>query len=238
MVWLDRLEWREEMAVEMLRLLRNIGFKPRAGRSSARSTSKFSFALVAALVHFISSAAHAGITTYGNGQREVWFEDVGDVGGAEITMIGFSEFPHGTSITDQYRDDGLVFDGNNFTQGPSCGIYPQDCFGLRGLLDIAFEFDSPRNAIAVDYPGDVRFLLYFGSDFVGEHYFGTAESGNFAGVISATPFDSVVFNRFGVDPVFVDDIHFAFIPSPGGMIPLLLFCFVRRHGRRRTERFI
>ena len=130
----------------------------------------------------VCGTARAGITTYGNGQRDAWFEDVEDVGGAQIMTIGFNEFLHGTSITDQYRDDGVIFDGNNFTQGPSCGIYPQDCFGLQGLLNIAFEFDSPRNAIAADYPGTIEFLLYRDHQLVVDEFFITTGPGNFAGL--------------------------------------------------------
>lgn len=193
-------------------------------------------ALLAAV--FVCGTAQAGITTYGNGERDAWFEDVGDIGGAEITTIGFSEFPVATHITNQYAHLGVTFDGNSRTTGEDFGAYHQDGWGLRGLLDIAFEFDSPRNAIAVDYPGDVRFLLFLNDVLVGEEYFSTAEFGNFAGVTSTTPFDSVVLDRFGVDPVFVDDIHFAFIPTPGGMIPLLLFGLFRRQGRRRDKSII
>lgn len=193
--------------------------------------------IIALLALCVAPPSFAGITTYGNGERDTWFEDVGVTGGAEITTVGFRGFPAGTSITNQYADLGVTFDGQNVVRGEDFIAYPQDGWAMQGLLDIAFEFDTPRNAIAVDYPGSIRFSLFLNGDLVGIEDFQTGGFGQFAGLVSNTPFDSVVIDRASGDPSFVDDLHFAFIPTPGGMIPLLLY-LVRRHGRRRTERYI
>jgi len=193
------------------------------------------FMLVAALL--LASKAAADITTYTD--RDAWFEDVSQSGTVPITTIGFTEVPPFTHVTDEYSHLGIVFDGNNRTLGKSTGIFPQDGWGLEGQLEIAFTFDQPRHALAVDFPGDVFFELYNGGEFVDSVLFlgGPSGIGGFGGLTSTQEFDQVTILDPTVPPVFIDDLHFVRIPAPGGLfiLPGAVFLF-RWRIRRRAAR--
>lgn len=201
-------------------------------RSKHRSIGAWCCAVLA--VAAIRTQAHGGITTYGNSDRDAWFDDVG-AGATSITTIGFDDLGNAI-VTDQYAHFGVIFDGDNGTIGEDFGIY-NDGWGLRGQPNIAFEFDSPRNAIAADYPGSIRFSLYLDGDLVGIEDFFTINFGNFAGLVSEVSFDSVVVERAIAtgDPTFIDDLHFATIPAPSALVPVLIVSLYRCRGRRRAQ---
>jgi len=118
-------------------------------------------AVIVAALMLAHEPAAAGLTTYTD--RQAWFDDVGAV--AEITTIGFDDFGL-TTITDQYEHLGVIFTDGNDTTRPSSGVSPRDGWGLDGNPDITMEFDSPKHAIAVDYPGGIQIDLYLSlSDF-------------------------------------------------------------------------
>ena len=200
----------------------------RAAVSSIRSDSRATALLIAFCV---ASPCFASITTYGNGDRDAWFNDVGVVGNADITTIGFNDIGN-TIVTDQYAHLGVTFDGNSATIGEDFIIY-QDGWGIRGSSNISFEFAKPRNAIATDYPGSIRFTLFLDGELVGIEDFQTGGIGNFAGLVSSEAFDEIVVDRVSPSPAFIDDLHFVAIPAPGALIPLLLACLGRRRPRRR-----
>jgi len=182
-------------------------------------------------VLFIGQSAHAGLTTYTD--RGAWFGDVSGAGAA-ITSIGFDELGGLAIVTDQYQHLGVTFtDGNDSTRGEDFIVFPRDGWGLDGNPDIAMEFDGLRNAIAVDYPGDVTFDLYQGDEHVGSHDFIAGGFGNFGGLISSIFFDRVHLTDPVVGNATIDDLHFAFIPAPAGLLILLPWTVLRSRIRRR-----
>jgi len=175
--------------------------------------------------------AHAGLTEFGNGEREAWFDAAG--GAANVTTIDFTGYSDGTPLNDQYQHLGVTFtDGSSFFAGESFLAFPQDGWGVQDFGLISFAFDSPQNAVAVDYPGAVQLGLFHdgipidvSSEFIETGY------GNFAGIISTESFDAVeVIDPTGGDVAF-DDLHFAQIPTPPSMLPLMAILLGARRRR-------
>jgi len=166
-----------------------------------------------------ASVAHAGLTTYTD--RDAWFEAVSPGGSVPITTIGFSEFPIGTNIRDQYAHLGVNFDGNNFTLGPDHIAFPQDGWALRsGIGGSTVEFDAPRHALALDHPGDSFMELFHLGEQIATIDFDGSGFGQFSGIVSTEPFDKVILSDRQA-PSFIDDLHFVSIPAPGALLVLL-----------------
>jgi len=178
-----------------------------------------------------ASVAHAGITTYTD--RDAWFEAVSPGGSVPITTIGFSEFPAGTVITDQYDHLGVNFSGVNSTRGFDDVAYPQDGWALQGGIGgVTVEFDAPRHALAMDHPASAVMQFFNDGIEIETVNFDGGGFGNFSGIVSTQPFDSVILSDAS-PPSFIDDLHFVTIPVPGSFvcIGVSLMC---RPGRRRT----
>jgi len=185
--------------------------------------------LVAALL--LASKAAAEITTYTD--RDAWFEAVSPGGSVPITTIGFSEFPAGTVITDQYDHLGVNFSGVNSTRGFDDVAYPQDGWALQGGIGgVTVDFDAPRHALGLDHPGDSFMELFHLGEQIATVDFDGSGFGQFSGIVSTQPFDSVILSDSSA-PSFIDDLHFVTIPVPGSFvcIGVSLLC---RPGRRRT----
>lgn len=191
-------------------------------------------AALCATVFACSNVAHADLIEFGNGERDAWFDAASADGETDVTTIGFTGYPAGTVLDNQYEDMGVTFKNESFIDGESFNIFPEDGWGAIDVNRIEVHFAMPQNAIAVDHPGDMQFSLYLGneqvafsSQFIGD------DPGNFAGVLSTLAFDRVEI----VDPatffVAIDNLHFARIPTPGAFIPLALLLLLRsrnRHG--------
>ena len=173
--------------------------------------------------------AHAGVTEFSD--RAEWEAAVG-----AFTTIDFTGFPAFTIITDQYQDLGVTFtDGNDVTFfTPS---FVNDNWGLDGNGDIHLSFERPQGWIGVDFPGDVRVLLFSGGELIHFSSFFSAGPdgvGGFAGLVSTELFDAAVILDRVDDAVFIDDLHFG-VPAPGGLMLLALAGIWPRRRRRSRD---
>jgi hypothetical protein len=191
---------------------------------------------VACMATLGAPGAHAGfatVTCAANASQ--WFDAVGS-----YTSIYFNEFPHGTEITDQYAPLGAHF------QSPlPVWIYDshppgsQDGMFLYGQTTVSLTFDTPMRAFAMFYPG-ITYVDFYAGDLL-LHRWEQFVSGSpkFAGFLSDTGFDRVVFRAYDSapwappGPVSIDSLYLATVPGPAGMRALALAgCLsLRRRGR-------
>ena len=159
--------------------------------------------------------------------KEEWIAAVG-----RFTTIGFTGFPDGTFITDQYADLGILFTDGNDSIFPNENAFPNDGVGLDGNGDISVSFDTPQAWIGVDFPGLLTIELYSeGRLFFTSNTYGGGV-GNFLGLVSSELFDAAVLvDPFGIS-VFMDDLHFG-VPAPGALWLLGLSALWARRRRRR-----
>ncbi len=141
--------------------------------------------------------------------KQDWIAVVGP-----FETAGFTGFPHGTFITDQYADIGVIFtDGNDSVVCCSEEAFPEDGAGLEGNLDITLAFDTPMRWIAADFPGGLQYLLFYENELIfTSNRFSDGGVGFFFGLTSSRPFDSAVV----ICPTFaeaeIDDLHFGGAP--------------------------
>jgi hypothetical protein len=174
---------------------------------------------------FLAPATFAEVIEFRD--KDEWIIAVGD-----YTTIDFTGFGEYTIITDQYRDLGIVFttgyDWINFNSG-----YLNDGVGLATAAAYTeVVFDTPQAWLAADYPGDIQFNLYSGSELIYTATFYAGGVGNFGGIISNVPFDSVILTRPSYDGAYVDDLYFG-VPAPGTLGLLGLFGSLGQRRRRR-----
>ena len=184
---------------------------------------------VAALTCASALPAHAGVTEFTD--RAEWEAAVG-----QFTTIDFTGFPEFTTITDQYQDSGVLFTDGNDSIVFNEGSFLNDGVGLRGGLldDIELSFSTPQGWIGVDFPGDVRVLLFSRGELIHFSSFFSAGPdgvGGFAGLVSTELFDAAVILDPVDDFVFIDDLHFG-VPAPGGLMLLALAGIWPRRRRR------
>jgi MYXO-CTERM domain-containing protein len=150
-----------------------------------------------------------------------------------FTTLDFILPPVGTPITDHYADLGVVFSGGAWAHN-SPSAFPNDGWGLTAYDGAWAHFGSSRFSIAADYPGAIRFELFFeGKSVYLSTLFDPTGTGHFAGLVSSVPFDEVFLHRWPGEPVFIDDLHFgALVPAPAGAA-LGLLALAGFAGRRR-----
>jgi hypothetical protein len=128
-----------------------------------------------------------------------------------LTTITFTEVPVGTIVTTEFAGLGAVFtDGNDTTLANPAFV--EDGIGVDGNGRVTVQLSQPANAIGSNFPGALTIelydaggsLIYTSTDFAG------SGTGFFGGVISDTPFASVVFRDWVDDLVFLDDIFIGF----------------------------
>jgi MYXO-CTERM domain-containing protein len=156
----------------------------------------------------------------------------------DFTFIGFTEYPQGTILADQYADLGIHFTENNPTVLESGNDVFEDGHGIwfdgsSGFDNIWVEFDEPITAIAVDFPGAVQFEFFHNGNSVYLSNPYDDDGGGFVGFVSEDSFDSArVFDPLGVTAI--DNLYFAPpIPAPGalGVVGIAALCFHRRRRR-------
>jgi hypothetical protein len=175
---------------------------------------------------------HATVIEFDDNRND-WLATAG-----AFTRVDFTGYASNTIITTQYQSLGVTFtDGTDRIH--LSNAYPNDLSGLYGASDeIHVSFAQPMHTLAVDYPGSMKFKLYWqgqltytSSDFL------NSGSGSFAGLISDQPFDAAVI----LDPtggVFIDDLYFGQpIPAPGAL-GLLFGASLLRVSRRRRHRWM
>ena len=162
--------------------------------------------------------------------RAKWEAAVGD-----FTTLGFTGFPEGTFITDQYADLGILFVGGGENINLQDDIFPNDGAGLNSdFVDIVMEFATPQFWIGADFPGIIRIDLYNeGELFYSSIDFGGPPIGAFGGLLSSDPFDmAVILNPVDL-AVFIDDLFFGpHIPAPGALWLLAVSALCARRRRR------
>lgn len=181
----------------------------------------------------LHGAAHAGVVQYTN--KVVWLDAAG-----ESTYIGFTEYAVGTTVTSQYASLGATFTDGDDSIFPGWASFPTDGMGLIGSfgdfgLDrpITVQFDTPRLAVAVDFPSAVWMKLYAGSQLVGQTgTFVKGFTGSFAGVTSSVAFDRVVFDNDAT--IGIDSLYFGpAVPAPSAVGILVALVGSRRSRRCR-----
>ncbi len=188
-----------------------------------------SFIFAAALLG-IGFETGADIVEFTN--RAEWVSAIG--GFDQMQTISFLEYPQGTLLSDQYANLGVTFpDANDYIV--SAESFLLDGVGATSLLGpITLQFDEPRAAIGVHFPGDLIIELYLNDTLVFESSkFGGLGAGFFGGLVSTQPFDRVLL----IDPsdaVYVDTIHFGLpVPAPGALALLSIAGLALRRSRRR-----
>jgi len=155
--------------------------------------------------------------------------------GGEFTTIGFTGYPDGTWIFEQYAYLGVHFvDGADLIVCCDFVTFPMDGAGLDGNAEIHLVFDAPIYTIAADFPGNLMFDLYNDGELMySSSMMGVGGIGNFGGLISTSPFDEAIIHSWEEFQVFLDDLHFG-PPIPGASgLGLLGVAFVGIVRRRR-----
>jgi hypothetical protein len=156
----------------------------------------------------VCQSASAVVTIYTNFNQ--WKTTIAN----SFTTATFVGYPAGTFITTQYVASGFEFlDGNDNTYYTQSFV--NDGVGIDGNSSITIQFTTPMTAIAVHFPGHMRFDLYNqGRLFYSSISLGGGGTGLFAGLVSTQVFDRVVLK--GIQATNVDDLHF------GPPIPLII----------------
>lgn len=153
------------------------------------------------------------------------------------TTIGFTGFPKGFGISDQYADQGVLFPPNDTFILTGFDLFPNDGAGLHSGVasgEIAASFLEPQYGIAAHFTGSIQFELFSdGASMFLSDTFGGAP-GVFVGFVSDQPFDSAVLFDPNDPVAVIDDIHFG-VPAPGAL-PLLGAAGIVGGGRRRRQK--
>lgn len=176
-----------------------------------------------AVLSLCMSVHGASVQSYTD--KSAWFNATG-----QATTIDFAGYPNGTPVLpEHYADIGIAFTGEALFYLQD---FQGDWAGIKANNNTLFaHFDVPQRAIAVDYPGTIRFRLFFDDELI--YTSGTFLHG-FTGLVSDAPFDRVEFFRHsGSEFVFIDDLHFGLpIPAPGALGVFALAAFITRSRRR------
>ncbi len=187
--------------------------------------------LAAIAVGAMAVSAHADFTAYED--FDAWQDASGP-----FTTLTFTEFEHGTHLTDQYSEFGATFPNggmNHFViEAESFG----DGHGLQGQDGtVTIDFDEPQAWLGHTHFGLGGIELYDGDELVyANDDFGASGGPWFSGVVSTDQlFDrAVLFKPEGSFPViWVDDITYG-IPAPGGVAALALAGLLGGSRRRRA----
>lgn len=195
----------------------------------SRGTRLFSRVIGIVSVLGVAAAARAEVFVFNAPpwnpeQRLAWEAQVG-----EWSTLDFTGLPSEEPIPeDLYAAEfgvtltnGLIF-SYTFESG-----FPLDGQGFAASQGSAGSsvdvvFDTPVHAFAADFPGVIRFTLFF-EDEVIAHLpgpYGGGGAGRFAGLISDEPFDRV--RVWDTDPFLVDDLRFGMVvPGPATALVLL-----------------
>jgi uncharacterized protein (TIGR03382 family) len=174
----------------------------------------------------LAAGSSAGASVIEFTDRDAWFDAVGSV-----TTIGFTEYPNGTLVMDQYEEQGVLF-----TDGLDT-IFTDDSFindgaGLDGNGFIELTFLSPQFYIAVDFPIALRISLFRQGELIYlSDFFGTPSLGDFAGLISSDPFDSALIADPALPTARIDDLHYG-VPAPGSLAVLGVSVLFPRRRRK------
>lgn len=187
------------------------------------ATGKATFGLVIG-VALLAATCPAEVIEFTD--KDEWIAAV-----ADYTTIDFTGFDEGTVITNQYSHLGITFTTGYDVVLHGWGSFPNDGAGIGGA-DTYTEivFDTPQLWIAADYPGSVQFDLYSHGEFLNCSGFFTNGIGDFAGLVSSVPFESVIITDPVLPPHFIDDLYFG-VPSPGALSLITMTILFPRRAR-------
>jgi MYXO-CTERM domain-containing protein len=189
--------------------------------------------VLTAAIGMLCAPVSGSVTVYAN-NKSAW-----QAAAQQFSTITFTDYPAGTHITNQYRDEfGVAFVGWQFIHH-SPSLFPNDDYGLRTAQHpMRILFDEPHYTFAIDHPS--RYVLGFfhaGELFYTSPIMGNANPGFFSGFISTLPFDEVIISYypFPNTSTFIDDLHFGtLVPMPGALALFGLGALALRR-RRRLE---
>jgi hypothetical protein len=184
---------------------------------------------------WIAAPAFADFTVFnGPGSYDAWSAASGP-----FTTIDFTGYPQGTLITDQYEEQGILFESSDADiVFFSSFLYPTDGIGINGLVEVEMSFSDPIFSFGMHHPG-ARFVLAFNGDTLlwTSPILGGGGVGFFSGFTSTLAVDRVLVLAATTapdPPVFVDNIYFSTVPGPSGAALLALAGLLGR-GRRRSR---
>jgi hypothetical protein len=170
----------------------------------------------------------------GPGSYDAWSAASGP-----FTTIDFTGYPQGTLITDQYEEQGILFESSDadIVWFSSIG-FPQDGVGINGLVEVEMTFSDPIFSFGMHHPG-LRFVLAYNGDTLlwTSPLLGGGGVGFFSGFTSTGPVDRVLVLSGSSAPVVsvhVDNIYFSTVPGPSGAALLGLAGLIGR-GRWRSR---
>lgn len=134
-------------------------------------------------------------------EQQAWTDAVG-----ESVFIGFGGFPAGTWITDQYAEQGVIFQGGGQFVWPDHEV--MDGWTLIGKEEIDVQFSTPHRWIAVEYFGMLRIQLFReGQPVFTTNTIVAVYVPDFAGILLAGTFDRAVLTRPDGD-ARIDNLYF------------------------------
>jgi len=190
----------------------------------------FSTAIICTFIAVVAQSAVCDVQVFSDNEK--WQNNTDG-----FTFIGFTEYPQGTILTDQYADLGVTFPEANAAVLESDFLF-EDGHGIfrdtpSGFDNIWVEFDEPVTAIAVDFLGLIQFELFTDDKSIHLSNPYSDNGGGFAGLISEQSFDKArIFDPGGVTAI--DNLYFGPpIPAPGvlGGFAIAALCFHRRRRR-------
>jgi hypothetical protein len=205
----------------------------------------------------LASVAAAGVTTFsGEYNPAPWLA----AAGPNVTTVTFNGLADGTVITNQFMDLGVDFaQAGTVTSSPELGSFvatptgpnwtwtgPQPTDGMRG------SFAAPQRAIAFNMfsvsQGNVVITLYSGGQTIWSGTVGPCYSESidfpwgFVGLVSDQAFDGVWITAAPFQPdwptsvpataLYIKDLSFSPVPTPGALPALVLAAFARGSRRR------
>jgi hypothetical protein len=181
---------------------------------------KQQFLAIIAVAAALCAAAQApadAVQWFNHTMEDEWYDAVG-----KVTTIDFTGHVNGELISDQYAHLGVNFFSFGVVYFFNSCIFNNDCWGMvgEGGGGAWVYFDEPMNWIAAEFPGTLRYALYYDDDLIYESFsFGAAPTGNFAGLVSEKPFNKVLLFRDFSNLVAIDDLHFGalVVPVPGAL---------------------
>jgi len=131
-----------------------------------------------------------------------WLEAVGP-GSASIP---FTEYPHGTWLSDQYLPEyGIEF--GSFVQVMETKGFPLDGFGIRGWFAIGIEIHGCANAIGALHTSGVDYTLYNqDGEYIDHQIFYALSELSFGGLVVDESVRFVVIRGLAGGSAFIDTL--------------------------------
>ncbi len=163
---------------------------------------------LATLLFAMSASALAVTTEYTD---EASF--VADAG--TTVTADFTGYNDGTVITTQYAGIGATFTDADDVVLNAAGTFADD-YGLNLNGTGTVDFATPQTVIAFRYPGALQLTLLDSGGVVvwDSSNFGASGTNLFAGIITDTPFSTVIIDDYADGAAYIGDMIFGDSPGP------------------------